>query len=625
MGNKVIGIDLGTTNSCVSVIEGGSPIVIANSEGRRTTPSIVAFTKDGIKVGDPAKRQMVVNNDTIYSIKRLMGKKYDDLSKDMISKFTYKIVKGKNGLACVDVDGRIYTPQEISAMILQKMKKTAEDYLGCDVKKAIITVPAYFSDEERTATIEAGNIAGLEVLRIINEPTAASLAYGEDKEKEGKIAIFDLGGGTFDISILDIGDGVFEVLSTNGNTMLGGDNFDESLVDYIAEDFKKQHGVDVRKDSMALQRLKESSEKAKIELSSSVSTEINLPYLMPIDGVPKHYVKNLSRSEFEKIIDPWIQKLIEPCKKAITDSGIKTSELSQVLLVGGSTRVPKVIETVKNIFGKEPNKSINPDESVAQGASIQGGVLIGEVSDILLLDVVSLSLGIETLGGVMTKMIDANTTIPTSKEQIFSTAVDSQPSVSIIVGTGERALMKDNKILGQFNLDNIPPAPRGIPQISVKFDVDANGILKVSAKDKATGKEQSIRIDNSTSLSKDDIERMKQDAKDNEENDKKEKEKIDALNQADALIFQTEKQIKEFGDKLTDSDKSELNSMVEKLKESHKSESLIDIEKYTKELTEIWNRISTQLYSENQSQKESNNHTDSQEADSDYTDFEEVK
>jgi len=622
---KVIGIDLGTTNSCVSVIEGGNPVVIVNSEGRRTTPSIVGFTKDGIKVGDPAKRQMAVNKDTIYSIKRLMGKKYDDLSKDMISKFTYKIVKGKNGLACVDVDGRIYTPQEISAMILQKMKKTAEDYLGCDVKKAIITVPAYFSDEERTATIEAGNIAGLEVLRIINEPTAASLAYGEDKEKEGKIAIFDLGGGTFDISILDIGDGVFEVLSTNGNTMLGGDNFDESLVDYIAEDFKKQHGVDVRKDSMALQRLKESSEKAKIELSSSVSTEINLPYLMPIDGVPKHYVKNLSRSEFEKIIDPWIQKLIEPCKKAITDSGIKTSELSQVLLVGGSTRVPKVIETVKNIFGKEPNKSINPDESVAQGASIQGGVLIGEVSDILLLDVVSLSLGIETLGGVMTKMIDANTTIPTSKEQIFSTAVDSQPSVSIIVGTGERALMKDNKILGQFNLDNIPPAPRGIPQISVKFDVDANGILKVSAKDKATGKEQSIRIDNSTSLSKDDIERMKQDAKDNEENDKKEKEKIDALNQADALIFQTEKQIKEFGDKLTDSDKSELNSMVEKLKESHKSESLIDIEKYTKELTEIWNRISTQLYSENQSQKESNNHTDSQEADSDYTDFEEVK
>ena len=622
---KVIGIDLGTTNSCVSVIEGGNPVVIVNSEGRRTTPSIVGFTKDGIKVGDPAKRQMAVNKDTIYSIKRLMGKKYDDLSKDMISKFTYKIVKGKNGLACVDVDGRIYTPQEISAMILQKMKKTAEDYLGCDVKKAIITVPAYFSDEERTATIEAGNIAGLEVLRIINEPTAASLAYGEDKEKEGKIAIFDLGGGTFDISILDIGDGVFEVLSTNGNTMLGGDNFDESLVDYIAEDFKKQHGVDVRKDSMALQRLKESSEKAKIELSSSVSTEINLPYLMPIDGVPKHYVKNLSRSEFEKITDPWIQKLIEPCKKAITDSGIKTSELSQVLLVGGSTRVPKVIETVKNIFGKEPNKSINPDESVAQGASIQGGVLIGEVSDILLLDVVSLSLGIETLGGVMTKMIDANTTIPTSKEQIFSTAVDSQPSVSIIVGTGERALMKDNKILGQFNLDNIPPAPRGIPQISVKFDVDANGILKVSAKDKATGKEQSIRIDNSTSLSKDDIERMKQDAKDNEENDKKEKEKIDALNQADALIFQTEKQIKEFGDKLTDSDKSELNSMVEKLKESHKSESLIDIEKYTKELTEIWNRISTQLYSENQSQKESNNHTDSQEADSDYTDFEEVK
>ena len=622
---KVIGIDLGTTNSCVSVIEGGNPVVIANSEGRRTTPSIVGFTKDGIKVGDPAKRQMVVNKDTIYSIKRLMGKKYDDLSKDMISKFTYKIVKGKNGLACVDVDGRIYTPQEISAMILQKMKKTAEDYLGCDVKKAIITVPAYFSDEERTATIEAGNIAGLEVLRIINEPTAASLAYGEDKEKEGKIAIFDLGGGTFDISILDIGDGVFEVLSTNGNTMLGGDNFDESLVDYIAEDFKKQHGVDVRKDSMALQRLKESSEKAKIELSSSVSTEINLPYLMPIDGVPKHYVKNLSRSEFEKIIDPWIQKLIEPCKKAITDSGIKTSELSQVLLVGGSTRVPKVIETVKNIFGKEPNKSINPDESVAQGASIQGGVLIGEVSDILLLDVVSLSLGIETLGGVMTKMIDANTTIPTSKEQIFSTAVDSQPSVSIIVGTGERPLMKDNKILGQFNLDNIPPAPRGIPQISVKFDVDANGILKVSAKDKATGKEQSIRIDNSTSLSKDDIERMKQDAKDNEENDKKEKEKIDALNQADALIFQTEKQIKEFGDKLTDSDKSELNSMVEKLKESHKTENLLDIDRYSKNLSEIWNRISTQLYSENQPQKESNNHTDSQAADSDYTDFEEVK
>ena len=623
---KVIGIDLGTTNSCVSVIEGGNPVVIVNSEGRRTTPSIVGFTKDGIKVGDPAKRQMAVNKDTIYSIKRLMGKKYDDLSKDMISKFTYKVVKGKNGLACVEVDDRIYTPQEISAMILQKMKKTAEDYLGCDVKKAIITVPAYFSDEERTATIEAGNIAGLEVLRIINEPTAASLAYGEDKEKEGKIAIFDLGGGTFDISILDIGDGVFEVLSTNGNTMLGGDNFDESLVDYIAEDFKNQHGVDVRKDPMALQRLKESAEKAKIELSSSVSTEINLPYLMPVDGIPKHYVKNLSRSEFEKIIDPWIQKLIEPCKKAIVDSGIKTSELSQVLLVGGSTRVPKVIETVRTIFDKEPNKSINPDESVAQGASIQGGVLIGEVSDILLLDVVSLSLGIETLGGVMTKMIDANTTIPTSKEQIFSTAVDSQLSVSIIVGTGERPLMKDNKILGQFNLDNIPPAPRGVPQITVKFDVDANGILKVSAKDKATGKEQSIRIDNSTSLSKDDIERMKQDAKDNEDNDKKEKEKIDTLNQADALIFQTEKQIKEFDDKLTDSDKLELNSMVEKLKDSHKSENLIDIQKYQTELTEIWNRIITKIYQQDSSPNQNESaKTENEDNNEEYVDFEEVK
>ena len=604
MKDYIIGIDLGTTNSCVSVIEGGKPVVITNSEGKRTTPSIIGFSKDDIKIGDPAKRQMVVNKNTVYSIKRLIGKNYDDLSKDLIKKFTFKVVKGTRGLACVDIDGKIYTPQEISAMILQKMKKTAEDYLGTTVKKAVITVPAYFNNEERTATQEAGQIAGLEVLRIINEPTAAALSYGEDKKKEGKIVVFDLGGGTFDVSILDIGDGVFEVKSTNGDVFLGGDNFDESLVDWMAEDFKKDVGVDIRKDQMALQRLKEAAEKAKIELSSSTQTEINLPYLMPVDGIPKHYVKTLTRSEFEKIIDPWLKKITAPCKKALQDSGIKLSEIDEVILVGGSTRIPKVVEMVKEIFGKEPNKSVNPDESVAAGASIQGGVLGGDVTDILLLDVTPLSLGIETMGNVMTKMIESNTTIPTSKTEVFSTASDNQPAVSIRVAQGERPLFANNKFLGEFNLDGLMPAPRGVPKISVSFDIDANGILKVSAKDQATNKEQHIKIENSSTLSTEDIERMRREAKENEESDKKEKEKIDKLNQADSLVFQTEKQIKEFGEKLTEEDKTELNEMKDKLKDAHKSQNLEDIEKYTKDLTEVWNKISTKLYQQSEQETE---------------------
>jgi len=602
---KIIGIDLGTTNSCVAVMEGNEPVVIPNSEGKRTTPSIVAFVDNGErKVGDPAKRQAITNpTKTISSIKRFMGETYNQVSKE-IGRVPFAVIQGDNNTPRVKIDDRFYSPQEISAMILQKMKKTAEDYLGTTVKKAVITVPAYFNNEERTATQEAGQIAGLEVLRIINEPTAAALSYGEDKKKEGKIVVFDLGGGTFDVSILDIGDGVFEVKSTNGDVFLGGDNFDESLVDWMAEDFKKDVGVDIRKDQMALQRLKEAAEKAKIELSSSTQTEINLPYLMPVDGIPKHYVKTLTRSEFEKIIDPWLKKITAPCKKALQDSGIKLSEIDEVILVGGSTRIPKVVEMVKEIFGKEPNKSVNPDESVAAGASIQGGVLGGDVTDILLLDVTPLSLGIETMGNVMTKMIESNTTIPTSKTEVFSTASDNQPAVSIRVAQGERPLFANNKFLGEFNLDGLMPAPRGVPKISVSFDIDANGILKVSAKDQATNKEQHIKIENSSTLSTEDIERMRREAKENEESDKKEKEKIDKLNQADSLVFQTEKQIKEFGEKLTEEDKTELNEMKDKLKDAHKSQNLEDIEKYTKDLTEVWNKISTKLYQQSEQETE---------------------
>ncbi len=631
---KIIGIDLGTTNSCVAVMEGSEPVVIPNSEGRRTTPSIVAFVGDNErKVGDPAKRQAITNpTKTIFSIKRIMGETYDRVTSE-ISRVPYIIEKSANNLPKVKIDDRFYTPQEISAMVLQKMKKTAEDYLGTEVTEAVITVPAYFSDSQRQATKEAGEIAGLTVKRIINEPTAAALAYGLDKKKsDSKVAVFDLGGGTFDISILELGDGVFEVKSTNGDTHLGGDDFDQKIIDWLAEEFKKDFNIDLRRDAMALQRLKEAAEKAKIELSSSNTTEINLPYIMPVDGIPQHLVRSLTRSQFEQLCDDLIRRTIEPCRKALSDAGYKTSDIDEVLLVGGSTRIPAIQKVVEDFFGKTPSKGVNPDEVVAVGAAIQGGVLSGDVTDILLLDVTPLSLGLETLGGVMTRLIESNTTIPTKKTETFTTAVDNQTSVEIHVLQGERPMANQNKSIGRFHLDGIPAAMRGIPQIEVTFDIDSNGILHVTAKDKASGKEQKIRIEASSGLSDDEIKKMKAEAEANAEADKKAKEEVEKLNMADSLVFNTEKQLKEFGDKIPAEDKAIIEAAAAKLKQAHDDKNFTAIEQATTELNNAWNAASSKMYAqgqptagqEQQSQQSQNTNSKQDDGVTD-VDFEEVK
>ncbi len=626
---KVIGIDLGTTNSCVAVMEGSEPTVIANSEGRRTTPSMVAFIKDGErKVGDPAKRQAITNpKHTIQSIKRFMGESFDKMSIE-ISRVPYEVVKGDNNTPRVKIEDRLYTPQEISAMILQKMKKTAEDYLGHEVSEAVITVPAYFNDAQRQATKEAGEISGLKVLRIINEPTAAALAYGLDKKHtDTKVAVFDLGGGTFDISILELGDGVFEVKSTNGDTHLGGDDFDQVIIDWLGDEFKKDEGIDLRKDPMALQRLKEAAEKAKIELSSSTQTEINLPYIMPVDGIPKHLVKTLTRSKFEQLADSLIQRTLDPCKKALSDAKMSSSDIDEVILVGGSTRIPAIQEIVEKFFGKKPSKGVNPDEVVALGAAIQGAVLTGEVKDVLLLDVTPLSLGIETMGGVMTKLIESNTTIPTKKSEVFSTASDNQPSVEIHILQGERPMAKDNRTIGRFHLDSIPPAPRGVPQIEVIFDIDANGILHVTAKDKATGKSQNIRIEASSGLNDDEIKRMKEEAEANADADRKIKEETEKINQADSLIFQSEKQLKDFGDKIPTDKKSAIEAGLSELKEAHKNRDLVAIETAMTNLNSAWQAASQDMYNASQDGNTATESTTANNPADNVTDvdFEEVK